>query len=635
MNSRTLSFNRPVFRNAIRRCWPLWAVYLGYLIVTFTVNVLSFVQRSRWDTESFLYNAKELIYNNAVFQARASVVVGILAVMVLFGYMYNSRGNTLMNSLPVKRESLFLTVYLTGLIPMLACQVLVAGITLLLSLKSGISPACFLEWLACAALGLLAFYGFAVFCAQLTGNIIILPLVYAVLNLTAIVFETCVRNCLATLIYGMTTEKMQFYFLSPIANIADKLNVTRNYPVEVRLEGMGVLAAYAAAGLVFSVLAVLLYRKRRMEAVSDFVAIPILKPVFRYCMGFGAAFVFAAVMNSNFFRITVSGAKAAWMMAALLQIGAFLGWLIAEMMIRRSVRVLPLPWKGLVIVCAVCILTVVAAESDLTGFERRIPDLDKVEKVELSNDNTVFSDPANIHAAAELHRRIIENKALYDGNSDYMILYSGETAFATTEYDATGDAWGGLDPQQVFSYWLPIRYVMKDGRSLTRMYTLHFRAEDVDRPESVMGQVRALLNTAEGIQSRMKPDLPMEEQFINYAVIEKETADGGVEHSYRLTPEETVELWNTAMLPDAADGNLSLFTIADTEENLKTQTNLRIDINLFDQLRLHDPHYWYHSYRVFTFSERCLEWIEEHCDLEWENMADVYEARTDAALPLA
>ena len=32
------------------------------------------------------------------------------------------------------------------------------------------------------------------------------------------------------------------------------------------------------------------------------------------------------------------------------------------------------------------------------------------------------------------------------------------------------------------------------------------------------------------------------------------------------------------------------------------------------------PYYWYHSFRVFTFSENCLDWIGTHTDLEWETM---------------
>ena len=384
------------------------------------------------------------------------------------------------------------------------------------------------------------------------------------------------------------------------------------------MEGLGTLAVYAAVGVMFALLALLLYRKRRMESVSDFVAIPVLKPVFRVCMGFGGAFLFAAVIFENFFKNSVSGSAAAWVMAVLLVIGACLGWLIAEMMIRRTVRAFPLPRKGLVLICLICVLTVIAAETDVTGFEKRVPDPDKVDHVEFCYDSE-FSDPENIRLVTELHRELVRDKQIYDSKSeDYMRL--GEKAYRlNAQGEQEADLW--------MDYWVPISYVMQNGRELQRVYTIVFNAHDVDRPDSTMGKILNLLNSREGIRSRMQTTVPMEAQYVNYAVINREGLNG-MENSYRLSPQETVELWNLAMLPDAEEGNLSLYTIVDTEENMKTQTNLRIDINLFDETRTHDPYYWNHSYRVFTFSERCLDWIEEHTKLDWETL-DVVTAERE------
>ena len=619
MKSSRLSFNTSIAQNTLRRCWPLWAAYLGFLLVTFPLPLLSEIRTARGRSGvSLLYVCREQIAQMAVFQALAGMAVAVLTVMLLFGYLYNSRGNTLMNSLPIRRESLFLTLYLTGLIPMLLCELLVMGLTILLTAAYDIGTVWFLRWFACAALGLLAFYGFALFCAMLTGNILVLPAVYVVLNLTVIGFETCIRELLSNLVYGMTPGALRLSFLSPPVKISDDLKVVTSYPETVRMEGLGTLAVYAAVGVMFALLALLLYRKRRMESVSDFVAIPVLKPVFRVCMGFGGAFLFAAVIFENFFQNSVSGSAAAWVMAVLLVIGACLGWLIAEMMIRRTVRAFPLPRKGLALICLICVLTVIAAETDVTGFEKRVPDPDKVDHVEFCYDSE-FSDPENIRLVTELHRELVRDKQIYDSKSeDYMRL--GEKAYRlNAQGEQEADLW--------MDYWVPISYVMQNGRELQRVYTIVFNAHDVDRPDSTMGKILNLLNSREGIRSRMQTTVPMEERYINYAVINREGLNG-MENSYRLSPQETVELWNLAMLPDAEEGNLSLYTIVDTEENMKTQTNLRIDINLFDETRTHDPYYWNHSYRVFTFSERCLDWIEEHTKLDWETL-DVVTAERE------
>ena len=596
MKSSRLSFNTAIARNTLRRCWPLWAAYLGFLLVTFPLPLVSEI-RSAQGRSGLLYACRDVIGNMAFFQALAGMAVAVLTVMLLFGYLYNSRGNTLMNSLPIRRESLFLTLYLTGLIPMLLCQLLVMGLAMLMTAAYDIGTVWFLRWFACAALGLLAFYGFALFCAMLTGNILVLPAVYVVLNLTVIGFETCIRELLSNLVYGMTPGALRLSFLSPPVKISDDLKVVTSYPETVRMEGLGTLAVY--------------------ESVSDFVAIPVLKPVFRVCMGFGGAFLFAAVIFENFFKNSVSGSAAAWVMAVLLVIGACLGWLIAEMMIRRTVRAFPLRRKGLALICLICVLTVIAAETDVAGYEKRVPDPDKVDHVEFCYDSE-FSDPENIRLVTELHRELVRDKQIYDSKSeDYMRL--GEKAYRlNAQGEQEADLW--------MDYWVPISYVMQNGRELQRVYTIVFNAHDVDRPDSTMGKILNLLNSREGIRSRMQTTVPMEERYVNYAVINREGVNG-MENSYRLSPRETLELWNMAMLPDAEDGNLSLYTIVDTEENMKTQTNLRIDINLYDETRTSDPYYWNHSYRVFTFSERCLDWIEEHTKLEWETLDTVTAKR--------
>ena len=98
---------------------------------------------------------------------------------------------------------------------------------------------------------------------------------------------------------------------------------------------------------------------------------------------------------------------------------------------------------------------------------------------------------------------------------------------------------------------------------------------------------------------------------------------------YRLTPKETVDLWNRGIVPDAEKGELCLYTIVDTEENLAIQTNLRIEIDLADRDEFDRGNSWYHSFRVFSFSENCLSWIAENTDIQWEMMDSVLEQRED------
>ena len=620
MKSTRLSFNTAIARNIRKRFWPLWAAYFCYLIVSFPVYLFGATQRM---LASVSISAPagylgRIILGNAVDQIHFNIFTAILAAMFLFGYLCNSRGNTLMNMLPVRRNSMFLTVYLTGLLPTIGCQILAMLAAIPVCAGHGLPGQYYLLWLASTAMSFIAFYGFSVFCAMLTGNILIIPAVYFALNLAAAVYEACLRSCLTYLVYGMTNSGAKFLWLSPIAYVFDKIHVEGDWTRDIsRIHGFGMLVVYCACGLLFALLALLLYRKRKMEAVSDFVAVPVLRPIFRACMGFGTAVVFAAFLFSSFLGDIIVGKPAAVLMGILLLAGAFLGWIAAEMMIRRSLRIFPLPWKGLAAVCAVCVLTVLIAETDMTGYERRIPDPDQVQKVSFIYD-TQLEEPENIRTLTELHREIIDNKRLYDGTQNRRSAALPEPVPDGKDVDRQV-----REEDTIFQFWVPIRYQLKNGRTIQRSYMIYGQTGDVDRPDTTIGRLRALLNIREGILSRMAADVPVVEENIRYAAIHVEETDG-INQEYRLTPKQAAELWRTAILPDGEDQKICLYTICDTEENLKTQTNLTIYIETQREEPDGETRYWGHEFRVFTFSQRCLEWIEENTDLSWTSLSELY-----------
>ena len=79
MKSNRLSFNAAIARNTLRRCWPLWAAYLGFLLVTFPLPLLSEIRTAGGrNGVSLLYVCREQIANMAVFQGMAGMAVEIL-----------------------------------------------------------------------------------------------------------------------------------------------------------------------------------------------------------------------------------------------------------------------------------------------------------------------------------------------------------------------------------------------------------------------------------------------------------------------------------------------------------------------------------------------------------------------------
>lgn len=599
MKSRISFFNRGVSRNLLHRCWPLWA---GYFVLLLSVLPVALARTPAWYGNLEAGYQDRLVLQSGVGMVLVSFVMGILAVMLMFGYLYNSRSCCMMNALPIRRETMFGTAYLTGLVPMLAADLLAAGVTAALYAGRSVSISNLLLWLLMAVCANLSFYGIAVFCAMLTGSLLILPVVYVVLNLTAWVAENCLRAILGVLVYGINArQNLWLLWLSPVAKLHTSL-----YPGYVRdggpweLFGLGWLLAYAAAGLLLSALALLLYRKRNMETATDTVAFPVLKPLFRYCMAFGTAIVFASVVYSLLLGGSFHGSTAALLILALLLLGAVLGWYVAEMLIRKTVRVFPGKWKGLLAVCAALALFMGVAELDVTGFERRIPAADAVKSVTVSyNGKQIVSQPENIEKTVALHQNVVDHKAQH-------------------EPDIHG-----------YGRWLNLRYELKNGKSLERTYYL--KAENVSDPTDVL-LWEELMNCPELMDQRSVLRMPVTEETLYAAQLTCFWVDETGREQYdgvNLTTEEALDFYTQAILPDQRAHTLGRVWLLNDERRLNTVSNVSFYMDLRQlsggdaRLGTQPKEDWgYYSAEICMDSEACIRWLREHTELPVMSLRD-------------
>ncbi len=609
MKSKTSFFEPGVCRSLLRRSWPLWA---GYAMLLLFLLPVSLARMPVW-----YENAKTSYLDHMTLSGTNALVLisfgmGILTAMVMFSYLYDSRSCGVMSSLPTRRESMFLTVWLTGIVPMLLADLLAALVSAALYLGRGLSLLALLKWLTVAVGTNLAFYGGAVFCAMLTGSLLILPVVYVLLNLAAIVAESCLRQILDVLVYGLDSQRgLSLLWLSPAAKLLNSLNVGTQDGIVWELYGLEWIVIYALAGLILSALALLLYQKRRMEAASDTVAIPVLKPLFRYCMSLGTALVFAAVVYSILLGGSFHGRTAAWLILALLLLGAALGWFAAEMLIRRTVRVFPGKWKGLLAVCAALALFVCAAEYDLTGFESRIPAPEELQSVTVrtGGDHTL-TQADSIEKAVALHRSLVEHKTEHEPDIHYY-----------------GDR-------------LDLEYELKDGTIMRRSYYLAGWDSGEGKDPGDLLLWEDLLNCDELRRSLNEPAIPVTEETIYHAYFYCERCDEFGREEYEtltLTPEQALDFYQTCVLPDLERGSLGRRWLVKDERYLTTVSNVSFDMDLrrvtADPLGGEPREEWDNlSLEICLDSENCLRWLREHTEL---SVLPIGEVRTADEAPAA
>ena len=600
MKSKTSLFNKGVALNLLKRYWPLW---LGYFVLLLLVTPA--VLSGRVDRLAPGEMLNYTLLNTGVDVVYISMVVGVLSAMAMFNYLYSTKSCGMMNMLPIRRETMFLTAFLTGLMPLLAADVLVMLITALFYGGRLVYFKTLLLWLAMAVMGNISFYGFAVFCAVLTGNLVVLPVLYLVLNLTVYVAERAVRYLLGAFVYGMNASSCTLLVLSPIMELLNSLAVMPVNYIDAdgmvqavanayRVNGLGVLGIYCAAGLVCAALALLIYRRRQMERATDVVAVPVLKPVFKYCMTFGTAVVLAYVVYAWLVPGNVSGIAAALLVLALLLVGALIGYYAAEMLMRKTLKVFPGKWKGCLVSCLILAVLTMAWEFDLFGYERRIPEADQVESAWFLGNNTELTEPENIQALTQLHQSLVDNKS--------------ENESADEQYIVT------------------IRYMLKDGGTLIRRYPIRCDREALNDPDSDIRRYEALENVEEVRIRRIVPSFPVTITNISYGDIYMSWCDeeGNYQgESLSLTDEQVFALYQ-CIRKDLEAGTAGRLWVGESDAYLDTVST--IDINLEFVTGTGEDQKWSYIYETLCLDEEnTTNWIRENTDFTVMTQRELYE----------
>ena len=509
MQSKTSCFNKTLFRKHVTRFWPVWGAYLVIWLLAMPVSMLS--QRG------FLLRSAAHLQQSVLNSINTGIVLSfgfsVLMAMAVWSFLYSSRSASGAACLPVTRTAQFWSAALAGLLPLAAANVLTFVLTALAEASLGILhlPS-LLCWLGATLLILLFFYGFATFCAMLTGNIIVLPAVYAVLNFVAAGAQVLLDGLVKCFLYGVSgLGGSWLYSLSPVVELFSRVTpdpimaydeaTQTAVTVAWRFTGWGAVGIYAAVGVALLFAALALLKRRKMETAGDVVAVAALKPVFRWCMGVFGALCFADMMLYVFQLAGGDTQAAVFAVTALyLVVGAFLGWFIAEMLIRRSFRVFRGGWRGFggwAVCCAVLLAALTATELDVLGIEKRVPAADKVENVVVmaGGETACLSTPESIAQTQALHRAILAHKAQQDQCDQRAFFLHGAPA----------------DMQTVNVH---IRYYLKNGAELTRNYVLPYRS-----PEDDALAAQALLNCAEAVQSRRETPFDLTQENVSYGSI--------------------------------------------------------------------------------------------------------------------
>lgn len=505
MQSKTSFFNRTLFRKNLSRYWPLWgfASFVGFLApAALLVRVIQ-----SGETSVAPLRVREIYYYLVADAVPiVSIAYAILCAMAVWSYLYNARSVGMMHSLPIRREGLFLTNLLSGL-AMMAIPYLVAGGlgTLLFACCGGFDAWGTLATILAVIGQSVTFFGLATFCAFLTGNIFALPVLYFLFNFLAPLGDWLCNLFARGFLFGFTADYSGTVdFLCPMVYLTQRLYVNSEYETvrdsaleyqnrltSVTLENAWLIAAYAAAGLVFLALAYLLYRRRESERAGDVVAVRVFRPVFRFGVAalsalLGGRLLYALLWESFQAGDTFTPVP----LAICLIVAGLIGYYAASMLLAKSLRVFRGSAVGALCLVAACVAFCAGMRYDLFGIERRIPDQNEIAQLEIYlARNTYYLTPEDqpelLSGAQDLQRTLIAQKDLIRSN-----------------YETYRHGGSSSDPDASTN----IRYVytLKNGATVERFYTVSFARSDLQTSGSYANVMDSFVNSPALRQARLR-----------------------------------------------------------------------------------------------------------------------------------
>lgn len=440
-------FSKALIKADIRNHWP-WPVAAFVVLVFNFILMLDRGMPSENYTDAQIFDRFMDMFSFAYIFA---LFYGLFMGIKLFMYLDKINSVSCMHGLPFSRRKLYLSHIASGAFLTLLPAAVMTVIMLLVGVpfeRTYFLPECCLSFFTSYTVYSLIAFAIAVFAMTVCGNVLVSVLFsgfIAALPAALIGFFVYIGE---TSVYGyyvpdMVEDILYFLYVFP-----DKL-----FPA-------GFLT-YLVGGILFLVAGYFIYKIRPLENCEEVVAFKKLRPLFVFAVGLVMG------MISHMFLSGLVGMSGS--LLTMLPLG-IVGVVGAAMIARKSVR-LKGTWVYTIIYVCLVVYASLSVKYDFLGYERRLPDADKIEYIE-----------TNVSGSNHYH---YDNWLTYDKLPDYRLTTEEEIETARALHAAyiaqKNDSYGVVRnylPNVVYddNNHFTITYKLKNGATVKRNY--HYLREE-------------------------------------------------------------------------------------------------------------------------------------------------------------
>lgn len=513
MKSRTSCCNVHVLRKDITRFAPLWAVYTVFLAVYMFGNI-SYMMKQ--ETVKMAYSfSQDLGSLYLLF-----LLYGFGCATLLFGDLFRTRMAGGLHALPLRRQTWFGTHVVSGILFAAVPNTLIAA-AMAVCLREYAFVAG-LWWLVVTGQFLFHF-ALGVLCVMLSGNLLGHGAAFCTVEFFSLLVYGIYDTVYEPMLYGISANEDWFGIFSPgqwwsyrdwlqwdvqhniaVADSSAKF-VYDSYTVyepSYIYEGLITkewiyLAVCVVLAAAFGVLALVLYRRRKLECAGDFIVAEPVRWVF-------------LILGSMYAAIVVPVA------------GFVIGFFGILMLSERTVKVFHK--KNLIafaVTAGAVLLSLGLTALDVTGITTRMPDMADIAYVTLNPDwgsgSVVLTQQEDIAAVVEAHA---------------YALVSGE-------------------PEEGDWYSLYLEYTLENGSTMRRSYNLDAHVDAMDGIKKILSSWKQVFGT-EDLQT-------VKGQVYRVTMWQEEYDENGMYISSReaALPEEAISGLLDAIAMDCREGTMA------------------------------------------------------------------------------
>jgi len=462
MRLKTSFFNKGVLLNDFKRFSWIGAGYL--LILLFSVPLQVFMRYSALEdnginNEYFLSQIFQFDINQSFLHIMSLIIVPVLAGLLLFRYIQDSRAGDMIHALPVRRNVLYRTHILSGIILLYLPVILTALISWALVAALGvenIKSTDILDWLLISLLFNLLFFMCSVAVGMITGMTALQGVLSYILLLLPSGLSLLLVHNISKHIYGFAYD----YYFDKIGKLSPLVRLTEipTHPLQA-----AEITVYLLSCIALFFAGAYLYRRRHLEMAGNAIVFNILRPIFKYSVTFCGMLLLGSYFNSGL-------DSPGWTYFGYF-LGSLLAYFLTEILLNKSLQVFQrrsIRDYGIYVLVVIVLCGVL--HYDLTGYERRLPDLSKVKSIYMDNFFYALNYVPNVNAQRYGDYNLPPVKAVHTEKDNLAAIYSlhqeivanlpAEKKFLSTK------------PSREYPQKICLAYEMQNGRHVYRQYEI-------------------------------------------------------------------------------------------------------------------------------------------------------------------